>query len=71
MIARLIRKRKKSFVVITCDRCGQNNVFKLEHFLRAYVSGHAVCCKHCGQLMSVELSDELEKKVFSYMSRRR
>ena len=71
MQAHLINKRKKRYVVITCNRCGQDNVFKLEHFLRAYVSGHAVCCKHCGQLMSVELSDNLEKKVASYMNKRR
>jgi len=71
MLAHLIRKRKKSFVVVTCDRCGQDNVFKLEHFLRGYVLGQKIYCKYCGQELAVMLSDNLEKKVFSYMSRRR
>ena len=71
MLAHLINKRKKRYVVVTCDNCGQDNVFKLEHFLRGYVSGQGIYCKYCGQELAVMLSDELERKVEAYRKKRR
>ena len=59
-------KRGKMYVVVTCDNCGQDNVFKLEHFLRGYVSGRSIFCKYCGQELIVDPEPKLAKKIEAY-----
>ena len=66
MLARLVNKKRRRYVVVTCDNCGQDNVFKLEHFLRGYVSGRSVFCKYCGQEMAIEPCEKLERKIEAY-----